>query len=75
MELTPAPGFLWWDIYVGTSHDGLGNETKAKERFESMKKTLGSNKLSEVKIHFGFWNIIDSYYPIFEPILVKYGFE
>ncbi len=75
MELTPAPGFLWWDIYVGTSHDGLGNEPKAKERFESIKSSLGSNKLSDVKVHFGFWNIIETYYPSFEPILVKYGFE
>ncbi len=75
MELTPAPGFLWWDIYVGTSHDGLGNETKAKERFESIKTGLGSNKLSDVKTHFGFWNIIETYYPSFEPILIKYGFE
>ena len=53
----------------------MGLETKAKERFESIKAGLGSNKLSDVKTHFGFWNIIETYYPSFEPILIKYGFE
>ena len=26
MGQVPAPGFLWWDLYVGSSYDGLGNK-------------------------------------------------
>ena len=75
MSQTPAPGFLWYDLYMGTSHDGLGNNEKAAEHFESIKKTLGDNKLDTVKKNFEFWNVLDNYYPSFGVVLAKHGFE
>ena len=76
MGQVPAPGFLWWDLYVGSSYDGLGNTEMARERFESIKNIgIKSNKLDDVKTHFAFWNVLESYYPSFEPVLIKYGFE
>ena len=73
--MVPAPGFFWWDLYVGTAHDGLGNSRKAKERFDSIKVGAKNNKLEDIKKRFDFWNVLMTYYPTFEPYLIKYGFN
>ena len=75
MSMVPAPGFFWWDLYVGTAHDGLGNSRKAIERFDSIKVGAKNNKLEDIKKRFDFWNVLMTYYPTFEPYLIKYGFN
>ena len=75
MDAHPAPGFVWHDIYVGTALDGLGDETKAKEYFERTKSVLGTDNIDVWFNQFQFWNIHETYWPTFEPVLRKYGFN
>ena len=74
MEAHPAPGFIWHDIYVGTALNGLGDDNKAKEYFERTKQVLGTDNIDVWYNQFQFWNIHETYWPTFEPVLRKYGF-
>ena len=75
MDAHPAPGLVWYDLYVGTALDGLGDDKKAKEYFERTKQVLGTDNLEVWFNQFQFWNIHETYWPTFEPVLRKYGFS
>ena len=74
MDAHPAPGLVWYDLYVGTALDGLGDGNKAIEYFERTKQVLGTDNIDVWYNQFQFWNIHETYWPTFEPVLRKYGF-
>ena len=66
-------GFVWYDIYVGTALDGLGDDKKAKEYFEELKQFSALITIDVWFNQFQFLEIHETYWPTFEPVLRKYG--
>jgi hypothetical protein len=62
-------------MWTGINHEAMGDEVAAAKNFEVCKKLLGGNNLEVVKAAFYRWNITNTLYPIFEPVLIKYGFK
>ena len=74
MRMAQAPGFLWYEIHAGIAADGLGKNMEAQKHFDSLKKSISSDRLADVLEHYKFWNVVESYWSKSKPILLKYGF-
>ena len=74
-QIQPLPNYFWYEMYTGLNHNALGDEVAAAKNFEVCKKLLGGNNLEAVKANFYRWNGQNTTYLIFEPVLIKYGFE
>jgi len=74
-QIQPNPNYLWYNMWTGINHEAMGDEVAAAKNFEVCKKLLGGNNLEVVKAAFYRWNITNTLYPIFEPVLIKYGFK
>ncbi len=74
ITMVPAPGYHWWDLQTGIAHHLTGNTEDAKIHLVRAQQSLGSHKLTDLYPHFQIWNMHEQIWPIYEPILKKYGF-
>ena len=73
-EKIPNPEFMWWNIFMGMGHHGLGDEEKAQKRFDKVKSLVGENVMDRIEKEAKIWNMqiwVDEVKNVF----VKYGIE
>lgn len=74
LEKATFPGFFWYEIFSGLAMHGDGNKEQAAKHFETLKKSLGSSKLSEIGKQMIFWNMKGAF-ESWTPIFIAYGFN
>ena len=74
LEKVNFPGFLWYELFSGLAMHGDGNKEQAAKHFETLKKSLGSSKLSDVGKQMIFWNMQGAF-ESWTPIFILYGFN
>lgn len=74
LEKATLPGFFWYEIFSGLAMHGDGNKEQAAKHFETLKKSLGSSKLSEIGKQMIFWNMKGAF-ESWTPIFIAYGFN
>ena len=52
-----------------------GDTEKANFHLQKTQKLLDTNKLEDLRGHFVIWNMTKQIWPVYEPILKKYGWE
>ena len=65
---------MWWNIFMGMGHHGLGDEEKAQKRFDKVKSLVGENVMDRIEKEAKIWNMqiwVDEVKNVF----VKYGIE
>ena len=74
MEDFPVPGLWWWNHYMGTANNGLGNEEKAQAHFDKISEILGDNTLAKMKEGMKRWHEMTVYEEMM-PVYLKYGLK
>ena len=75
MSSMPHKKRFWYEIHSGVASHFDGKFEIAQDHFENVKKTIESNKLSKIYDIFKKWNNERLSYPVYEEVLLKYGFE
>ena len=74
LEKVAYPGFFWYELFSGVAMHGDGNKEQATKHFDTLKKSLGSSKLSEIGKQMIFWNMKGAF-ESWTPIFIAYGFN
>ena len=74
LEKVNFPGFFWYELFSGLAMHGDGNKEQATKHFDTLKKSLGSSKLSEIGKQMIFWNMKGAF-ESWTPIFIAYGFN
>jgi len=74
LEKVNFPGFFWYELFSGVAMHGDGNKEQATKHFDTLKKSLGSSKLSEIGKQMIFWNMKGAF-ESWTPIFIAYGFN
>ena len=74
LEKVTYPGFFWYELFSGVAMHGDGNKEQATKHFDTLKKSLGSSKLSEIGKQMIFWNMKGAF-ESWTPIFIAYGFN
>ena len=74
LEKVAYPGFFWYELFSGVAMHGDGNKEQATKHFETLKKSLGSSKLSDIGKQMIFWNMKGAF-ESWTPIFISYGFN
>ena len=75
MSSMPHKKRFWYEIHSGVASHFDGKFEIAQDHFENVKKIIESNKLQKIYDIFKKWNNERLSYPVYEEILLKYGFE
>ena len=75
MSPMPHNGNFWFEIHSGVASHFANKFDLAKNHFENLKKSLDSNKLPKIYDIFKKYNNERLSYPVYEEVLLKYGFE
>mgnify|MGYP000032309541 FL=1 len=75
MSPMPHKKRFWYEIHSGVASHFDGKFEIAQDHFENVKKTIESNKLPKIYDIFKKWNNERLSYPVYEEVLLKYGFE
>ena len=75
--LSPLPhkNRFFYEIHSGVASHFEGKFEIAQDHFENVKKLIKSNKLPKIYEIFKKWNNERLSYPVYEEVLLKYGFE
>ena len=74
LEKVAYSGFFWYELFSGVAMHGDGNKEQATKHFDTLKKSLGSSKLSEIGKQMIFWNMKGAF-ESWTPIFILYGFN
>ena len=74
MSPMPHNGNFWFEIHSGVASHFANKFDLAKNHFENLKKSLDSNKLPKIYDIFKKYNNERLSYPVYEEVLLKYGF-
>jgi adenylate cyclase len=74
LEKVAYPGFFWYELFSGVAMHGDGNKELATKHFDTLKKSLGSSKLSDISKQMIFWNMKGAF-ESWTPIFIQYGFN
>ena len=74
LEKVNFPGFFWYELFSGLAMHGDGNKEQATKHFDTLKKSLGSSKLSDIGKQMIFWNMKGAF-ESWTPIFISYGFN
>ena len=66
---------LWFEIHSVVASHFSNKFELAKNHFENVKKSIEINKLSKIYDIFKKYNNERLSYPVYEEVLLKYGFE
>ena len=75
MSPMPHKNRFFYEIHSGVASHFDGKFEIAKEHFDNVKKTIKGNKLQKIYDIFKKWNNERLSYPVYEEVLLKYGFE
>ncbi len=56
-EKIPNPEFMWWNIFMGLAHHGIGDPNKAQQRFDKVNSLIGSNVMQRIEREAKIWNM------------------
>ena len=74
--LSPLPHKrFFYEIHSGVASHFDGNFESAQDHFENVKKSIKGNKLSSIYNIFKKYNNEHLSYPVYEEVLLEYGFE
>ncbi len=75
MSSMPHNGNFFFEIHSGVAAHFANKFDLAKKHFENVKKSIEGNKLSKIYDIFKKYNNERLSYPVYEEVLLKYGFE
>ncbi len=75
MSPMPHKNRFFYEIHSGVASHFEGKFEIAQDHFENVKKTIKGNKLQKIYDIFKKWNNERLSYPVYEEVLLKYGFE
>ena len=75
--LSPIPHKtrFFYEIHSGVASHFEGKFEIAQDHFDNVKKSIKGNKLQKIYDIFKKWNNERLSYPVYEEVLLKYGFE
>ena len=75
--ISPMPhnGNFFFEIHSGVASHFSNKFDLAKNHFENVKKSIKGNKLSSIYNIFKKYNNEHLSYPVYEEVLLEYGFE
>ena len=75
MSPMPHKKRFWYEIHSGVASHFDGKFEIAQDHFDNVKKSIKGNKLQKIYDIFKKWNNERLSYPVYEEVLLKYGFE